>query len=419
MSPRSASASISCGDEAGLVVLVVGDVADDQLALARVGPQPLLAAAGVAGDDGVGRGQDVLGGAVILFQQDGGGVRVVAFEVLDVADGGAAERVDGLVGVTDHAQLGRRHAAAPSLRCPVPDQLAHQHVLRVVGVLVLVDQDVPEPPAVVLGDLREGLQHRDRLADQVVEVQRVGRPQPALVLGVDLGDDAGQLVAGLRRLGRRLLRADQLVLQVGDGVGQQPRRVPLGVEPHVLGDHHQQAARVVGVVDREVGVQPRQQRRLVAQDPHAGRVERRHPHGPWRAGPMRCDHALAHLRGGLVGERDGQHLADADVTGGQQVGDAAGQHRRLARARARHDQQRGALVQHRLALLGVEAVEELVGLGGRVSQVHAHRPTQLTAVPATLCADAARWWHTRSRAPSAGTIFLRVPASGARGLAAS
>ena len=63
--------SIPAGDERGLVVLVVGDVADDRLAVAAVGPQPLLPAALVAGDDGVGRPQDGLGGAVVLLEQDG------------------------------------------------------------------------------------------------------------------------------------------------------------------------------------------------------------------------------------------------------------------------------------------------------------------------------------------------------------
>ena len=43
------------GDPGGLVVLVVGDVAVDQLAVAGVGPQVLRLAAGVAGDDRVGR----------------------------------------------------------------------------------------------------------------------------------------------------------------------------------------------------------------------------------------------------------------------------------------------------------------------------------------------------------------------------
>ena len=41
-------------DEPGLVVFVVGDVADDQFIIAGLGPQPLLPAAGITGDDRVG-----------------------------------------------------------------------------------------------------------------------------------------------------------------------------------------------------------------------------------------------------------------------------------------------------------------------------------------------------------------------------
>ncbi len=200
-------------------------------------PQPFLATPAVARYDGVGRRQDVLRRTVVLLEQNRCGIGEVAFEVLDVADGRPAEGVDRLVRVADHTQLGGRHTSVIVLRGCRADQLAHQHVLRVVGVLVLVDQDVTEPPAVVLGDLRKGLQHSDCLADEVVEVQRVGGAQPTLVLAVHLGDDAGELLLRLRRLGRRLLGPDQLVLEVRDAVGQQPRRVPLGVQAHVLADH--------------------------------------------------------------------------------------------------------------------------------------------------------------------------------------
>ncbi|CFE41021.1 Uncharacterised protein [Mycobacterium tuberculosis] len=162
-------------------MLVVGDIANDQLPGAGVGPQPLLPAPRVTGNHRVGRRQDVLRRAVILFQQNGSGVGVVTFEVFDVADGGAAERIDRLIGIPDDAQL----AGGNTVIAVAADQLAHQYVLGVVGVLVFVNQDMPEPPTVVLGDLREGLQHRDGLADQVVEVQRVGRPQPPLVFVIN------------------------------------------------------------------------------------------------------------------------------------------------------------------------------------------------------------------------------------------
>ena len=61
---------------------------------------------------------------------------------------------------------------------------------------------------------------------------------------------------------------------------------------------------------------------------------------------------------------------DADVAGGQQVGDPPGQHRRLAGPGAGDDQQRRALVQHGLALLRVEAVEEVLLLLGRIQIGH-------------------------------------------------
>ena len=95
-------------DELGLIVLVVGDVADDLRAIAAVGPQPLRLAVGVAGDDGVRRGQDGLRRPVVLLEQDHPGVGVVGLELQDVADRRAAEGVDRLVGVTDDTELGRR-----------------------------------------------------------------------------------------------------------------------------------------------------------------------------------------------------------------------------------------------------------------------------------------------------------------------
>ena len=184
-----------------------------------------------------------------------------------------------------------------------------------VGVLVFVDQDVPEPSAVVLRDLRVALQHRHRLTDQIVEVERVRRAQAALILAVDLGHDARQVVAVRHQVEHRLLRTDQLVFQVGNRIGQQAWRVALDVDAHIAADHQQQPPGVVGVVDRKVRVAPGQQCGLLTQYPHAGGVERRHPHGP---GPRADEfgHPVAHLGGGLVGEGDGQDLTRTDATVG-------------------------------------------------------------------------------------------------------
>lgn len=138
------------GDELRLVVLGVGDIAGDAGTRSGVGPEVLRAAALVALDDGVGGGEDRLRGAVVLLQEDRRRARVVLLELEDVADGRAPEGVDRLVRVTDHAQLGGG-VVLPGRA----DQLTDQRVLGVVGVLVLVDEDVAEAAAVVLGDVRE------------------------------------------------------------------------------------------------------------------------------------------------------------------------------------------------------------------------------------------------------------------------
>ena len=150
------------GDEARLPVLVLGLDDTDGLAFAEVGPEILLLALAVVRDDLVRRLQDRVRRAVVLLERDHLRVREVALELHDVADVGAAERVDALIGVPDgHDVFG--HAG----------QELEEHVLGVVRVLVFVDQDVGEPVLQFLqhiGVIAEGM---GRAEQQVVEIQRV------------------------------------------------------------------------------------------------------------------------------------------------------------------------------------------------------------------------------------------------------
>lgn len=128
--------------------------------------------------------EDGLGGAVVLLEQDRSRVGVVLLELDDVADRRPAEGVDRLVGVTDDAQLARGHRVRGRVVGQGrADELLDELVLRDVGVLVLVDEDVAEASAVVLRGVGEGLEQVDGRHDEVVEVERVGLPQPPLVGG--------------------------------------------------------------------------------------------------------------------------------------------------------------------------------------------------------------------------------------------
>src|SRR3546814_2486429 len=80
-------------------------------------------------------GEDMRRRTVVALEPDDAGAREILLEAQDVADLGATPAVDRLVVVADAAEV------AVALR-----QEAQPEVLRDVGVLVLVDQDVAEAP---------------------------------------------------------------------------------------------------------------------------------------------------------------------------------------------------------------------------------------------------------------------------------
>ena len=333
--------------ECGLVAIIIGDVSHDGVSVAGVGPQPLLTPARVVRDQGVGRRQDGLGRAVVLLEHHDLSAREVLLELLDVAHVGTPERVDRLIGVADHAQF-----RLPKTLGAVADQAADQLVLGMVGVLILVDQYVGEQPVVVRGDLVEQRQHGDRVGDEIVEIHGPRALHPLGVHPVDVSQD----LLGLP-LGDERFMVDQLVLQVGDLVGQAPRLVLARVQVELFGDLREQPAGIIGVVDGERTRIP-EVVGLPAQDAHTGAVERRDPH-PASHRPDEVGHPFLHLVGGLVREGDRQDLRGNGLLGLQQVSDAPGQHPCLARSGASDDEDRPAPVGHGGGLLGVEVGDQV------------------------------------------------------------
>ncbi len=238
------------------------------------------------------RAKDRVGRAVVLLERDDLRSREVRLELDDVADVGAAERVDRLILVADGAHV-------PVLAA----QQLQQAVLRVVRVLVLVDEDVAErlPPA--LERLREALEDLHREHEDVVEVDGVRGMEAALVELVRLGDG---LVPERRDASRVLLRRHELVLRTRDLRVDAARREALRVLAELLEARLDEPHLVLAVVDRE--------RRAVAesfglspQHPPAGGVEREDPD---RARGL-AEHpleTLAHLARRLVRERDREDL---------------------------------------------------------------------------------------------------------------
>ena len=219
-------------------MLVVGDVAHDRLAVAGVGPQVLGLAVEVVRDHGVGGAEDASASSGSSARAGSSWRRGSPLE---------------LAGCCGSSRRGRRRStgrrrrrrtarpAAPARRSRQPTSSRTSDVLRVVGVLVLVDQHVPEAAPVVLGDVGERLQQVDRGHDQVVEVDGVGLAQPALVERVRLGQRSarGGWRPARRRPRRRSARSSGCETWALNDRGG----VALGVEVELAADQRHQPLR--------------------------------------------------------------------------------------------------------------------------------------------------------------------------------
>ena len=332
--------------ELGFVRLVVGLHHHEVVATKTIGPELLFFARRVVANDRMRRVEDPLGRPIVLLELDHSRVRVIAFEVEDVAHVGAPPAEDRLVVVADDGEV-----------LAVPGEVAEEHVLRTVGVLVLVHEDVL---VAVLPALERAVGRLEQPAAEEQEVVEVDGVVLSKELVVPLPHDGRDPVELSLRAARQVSGAAKLVLGAGDDVRDRAWSEDLlaGVRlAHRLAQHRP----LVGlVVDRERAFDP-DERSFAAEESRAERVE-----GADRqlGEPLLADEAveaLAHLAGGLVRESHGQYGARRDGQIADQVGDPMRQHAGLSRTRAGEDQQRPVAVAHGGALLGIQRIEDRVG----------------------------------------------------------
>ena len=339
--PRRALLLDLAGDPAAFIALVGGHVHLDLVAVLGAGEQLLRLAVLVVRDDRVRGRQNVAHAAVVLLELHGVRRRVVLLELEDVAQVGAAPRVDGLVVVAHH------HDVLVPL-----GQKPRDGVLGVVRVLVLVHHDVAEALLVGRPHVLVVLQQQVGVQQKVVEVEGVRGLEALLQAGVHA---RGHLPHRVARFLLEGARHDELVLRRGDAVHEGVHREALWVDVQLGHDLLVQALLVVGVVDGEVARES-QLLGVGAQHAHAHAMERRHPHAA-AARAHQAVQALAHLGGRLVRERDGEDLPRSHVVVLDEVRDTVREHARLARAGAGEHEQRPVDGDDRLALRPVQAVD--------------------------------------------------------------
>ena len=368
--PRAPHGQDALGHEVGLLVLVPGAIEGGALALLVLRPQGLVLARGVVGDHRPGRRQDALGGAIVLLEPDHAGARIVPLEVEDVADVRPAPLVDRLVGIADAADV-----------AVLAGEEADDPVLRAVGVLVLVDQDVAPEPAVPGQHLGHLVEEAHGEEQQVVEVHAAGGLQARLVAPVHRGQP---LLAGTARGLLDVGRGQHLVLGRADAVHDRAGGDALVLEPlraHALLD---QGLAVVLVVDREVR-RIAEMAHVLAQHAHADGVEGGHQRRLEPGGREERLHAPGHLAGRLVGEGDGEDVSGVHAAHADQIGHAVGDDARLAASGRGEDEERAVAGDDGLALRRIEVADKRLGVQHEPRLYRARRPGALRIrVPARL-----------------------------------
>ena len=339
----------------------------------RLAEPPLVVADQVRGG-----AQDMRGRAVVALQADHLGAGKILLEAQDVVDLGPAPAIDRLVVVADAADV--RLRLAPDRRARLCQQPQPQ-ILRHVGVLVLVDQHVAEAVVIVGEHVGVGAQDGQRLQHQVAEVGGVQHLQPRLIGGVEFS--AAPVGEGAPVHLGHVSGRQPAVLPVVDIAGELARRPALLVDAFRLDDLLHQADLVVGVEDGEVALQ-RSHLGVAAQHLGADRMEGAQPlHALDHAADQIAD-AVLHLARRLVGEGDGEDLPGLGAAGGQQMGDAGGEHARLAGAGAGQNQNRPLGRLHRSALLGVQLLQPRRTARPRRPRGNAARPRLRRRDPSPL-----------------------------------
>ena len=311
-------------DPTALVALVSRHIDVDLLAILGGSEEFLRLAVLIVRNNGVRGGEHIAHAAVVLFELHRMAIGIILLELENVADVGAAPRVNGLV------VIAHDHDVFVLLR-----QKPGDRVLSMVRILIFVHHDVAKALLVGLENVGMVLQQQVCIYEQVIEVEGVRGAQALLQARVDAG---GHLPHRVDRLLLEIARHDKLVFRLGDAPHEGVYGKALRVDVELGHDFLVQALLIVSVVDSEA-LREAETLCVGAQHAHAHAVEGRDPHA---AAPRPDDalKALAHFGSSFVGEGDREDFPRRHIQVFHKMGDSVGKHARLARACARQYQKR-------------------------------------------------------------------------------
>ena len=356
-----------CGDSLGLgVVVLVGAVSDVRSPVALAGQAHCAVALGGAGEDVVGQGHDLRSGTVVARQFDDASTGVFASESRQIVRGRAREGVDRLCDVADDA-----HVVATT------QPQVEEACLEEVDVLKLIDHEGSVLLAHDGGDVGAFLQHATQVDEDVLEVDDtafvfrvlIHVEEACHVKCVQPGGYVSSQAFHARGVVRGVDHRDFRPFDLGGDVAH-VRAVKRNAEAGGGGGDKG------GFVRHDVG-------QGTAHDggPEMAQLaQRRGVEGAClRLGNPQLGQAVSHLEGGALREGHGQHVGWVKSPDGSPVGDAVRDRPRFTCARAGQHGERAGHLRGDGALIGVQGVEQFLGVHAPHSSIA--RP-QLRPAPA-------------------------------------
>ena len=161
-------------NEARLVMLVRRFISGNQRACIIIRPQAFRLASGVIVNHGIRCIKNNLRAAVVLLQLHHLRFRIILFEVQNIADVCTAPAINALVSIAHHADI-------VMLSC----ENLRQQILRMVGVLILVDHNIIKFILILVAYLFVLLEKTQRQQQQVVEIDSVISLQLLLISSIN------------------------------------------------------------------------------------------------------------------------------------------------------------------------------------------------------------------------------------------
>ena len=319
-----------------------------RFARAGFGAQVFAEALAVVANQRVGGIKNIAEAAVVALKLDLVCHVELAHKISHVADARTTEGVDALVVVTHSNHRAAWHGACTLRRIgALPGQHLDPRVLQLVGVLKLVDQNMPKTPLVVFAYRRVVAKQLVAAQHQLAEIDHAFALALLFVQRINLYFFATFFVAH-----RHVFGALAVFLAAGDEIHQLLGRKAFVVNIELFAqalDRRQLILRVENLETlRQIGELVVRAQKAVAQamkgaNPHAAYVHRQHGGQPHQ-----------HFLGGLVGEGDRQNAAGGHLAGLQQPGDAGGEHPGFARTSTGQNQRMGGRQRHRRQLLWIK-----------------------------------------------------------------